>query len=73
MSCTEQGLSTPQQKRVPGILDSSIDGKTLGAIEFIVGHLFGIPGHSSIVHNQQGVVCTRDVRTSGQGRDLKIY
>ena len=71
MGCAEQGLSTLQRKRIPGILDSPIDGKALGAIEFIVGHLIGVRGHSSILHNQQGVVRIRDVRTSEQGRGLK--
>ena len=51
MSYTEQGLCTLQRKRIPGILDPSIDGKALGAIELIVRHLVGIRGHSGITHN----------------------
>ena len=53
------GLDTLQRRRIPGVFDSSVDGKALGAIEFIVGHLIGVPGHSGVIQDQQGVVHTR--------------
>jgi len=46
----KQGPSTVQTKAIPGILDSSINGKALGPVEFIVGHLVGVRGHSKIAH-----------------------
>lgn len=66
----EQGLSAMQGGMVPGILDPSVDGKTLCPIELIVGHLLGVQGHPSIAHSQQTIVGVTDVHTSEQGTDL---
>lgn len=43
----KKGPDTAQDKMIPGVLDSSVNGKALSAIEFIVSHLVGVSGDSS--------------------------
>jgi hypothetical protein len=40
---------------IPGVLDPSIDGKTLGTIESIMGHFVSVGRHSSTVDSQLGL------------------
>jgi hypothetical protein len=68
---TEKGPSRAKRKIIPGILDSSVDGKALSAIEFIVSHLVGVGGHSGIVGSQRDIVLLARIHTSEQGRGLR--
>ena len=65
---TERGLSAVQRKIIPCVLDSPINGKALGAIELIVGHLVGIRSHSSIARNQEGV-CSQQRTCAHRSRE----
>ena len=44
----EKGPCGPKCKIIPGVLDSSINGKALGSIKFIVSHFVGVGSHPGI-------------------------
>jgi len=56
---------------VPGIFDSSVDGKAEGAIEFVVSHFVSVSCDSGTARGQWKIIRMTEVRTPERGTGLK--